>query len=335
MKGLPILFCAIILLGCADLLIEDDPGNDLEDNFEIFWKAFDRHYSFFDLKNVDWQAAYDTNIVAVRGFTHSDELFTLLTTLVLDLEDGHVNLYRGRGVERIAFDFTEGFPENSPDLAAGYLNNLQRPNNTIHYADITNTNVGYMRINSFGSNESDYEVIDQIVNEFQSKDGLIIDVRSNGGGSDTNSDRIASRFADTKRLYRRVRYRSGADHSSFTEWIDSFIEPEGPRFLQPVVILTNRGCFSTTESFIMSMKVLPNVSTIGGITGGGTGNPLFRELPIGWTFRLSSWQMVDADFNSFEGVGLSPDRMVEITETDIEQNRDSILEEAIALLEGN
>lgn len=322
-----------LLAACNSLFIEEDPGNSLEENFEVFWSEFDRHYSFFDIKELDWYAAYDTNIQRVRGFTSEDELFTLLVQLTLAFEDGHVDLYRSD--RRISHDFITGFPPNEPTGAANYLESVETPNPTIQYGDISDTNLGYIRIFSFGAPRNHYERIDDAIAAFSEKDGIVIDVRDNGGGSDTNADRIASRFMDQERTFRWVRYRNGAAHTDFSDWRKGTIEPAGTTYTKPVVILTNRRCFSSTESFILSMKVRPDVTTLGGVTGGGSGNPIFRELPNGWTFRLSSWQMVDANFNYIEEVGIAPDEEIFNPTTFANSGIDRILERAIALLESN
>lgn len=323
----------VALLSSCSLFIDEDPDNSFEENFEVYWQAFDRHYSFFDIKDLDWQAAYDTNIQRVRGFSTNDELFLLLRDLTLSFEDGHVNLYRDD--TRVAHDFQTGFPDNDPEGAMNYLTSVENPNNTLQYGEITDTNLGYIRIFTFGAANSHYERIDDAIAALADKDGIVIDVRNNGGGSDTNADRIASRFMDIERTYRWVRYRNGASHTDFSEWRKSTIKPEGTTYTKPIVILSNRQCFSTTESFILSMKVRPEVTVIGGITGGGSGNPIFREMPNGWTFRLSSWQMVDADFNYIEGVGIAPDEDVFIPSAFASAGIDTILERAIALLEDN
>lgn len=323
----------LLITACNSLFIEDDPSDSFEENFEVFWQTFDRHYSFFDIKALDWQAAYDTNIQRVRGFTTNEELFVLLRDLTLAFQDGHVNLYRSN--TRVAFDLQEGFPLNDPENAINYLDAIENPNSTLQYGNLTGTNLGYVRIFSFGAPNSHYERIDDAVAAFADKDGIVLDVRNNGGGSDTNADRIASRLMDAERTYRWVRYRNGSNHTDFNEWRKSTISPEGTTNTKPLVILTNRKCFSSTESFILSLRVRPEVTTVGGITGGGSGNPIFRELPNGWTFRLSSWQMVDADFNFIEGVGIAPDEEVFIPNAFASAGIDTILERAIALLEGN
>lgn len=324
---------AVLLSACNSLFIEEDPDNSYEENFEVFWQAFDRHYSFFDIKDLDWQAAYDTNIHRVPEFTTEDELFTLLSDLTLAFRDGHVNLYRLN--TRVAHDFQNGFSLNDPQHAASYLAVAENPNSTLQYGILNGTNLGYIRIFTFGAPNSHYERIDLAIAALQGTEAIILDVRNNGGGSDTNADRVATRFMDRERIYRWVRYRNGPKHTDFGEWRKSTIAPEGTTYTKPLVILTNRRCFSTTESFILSLKVRSDVMTLGGITGGGSGNPIFRELPNGWTFRLSSWQMVDAEFNYIEGVGIEPDEIIHIPDEEASAGRDAILERAITLLEGN
>lgn len=320
-------------MSCNSWFIEDDLPNTFEGNFQAFWEDMDRYYSYFDVRELDWQLAYDTNIQMVKGFTNTDELADLLSVLTLAFEDGHVNLYLPGN--RVAFDFQEGFPENDPENATRYLDQVRSPNNVFSYGSITNTNLGYIRITSFGTNTANYTVIDDAIASLASRDGIVLDVRGNSGGDDRNSDIIASRFADERRLYRRIRYRNGTEHNDFTDWIDDFIEPEGDPFLKPVVVLTNRGCYSSTESFLLSMEVMPHVMLVGGITGGGSGNPILRQLPNGWTFRMSNWQQVNADFEYSEGVGITPDVEVNISPEEAENGVDTILEAAIALLQGN
>ena len=330
MKNLGWSILLLLCCSCERLFMAEDPKNSLVENFDVFWQEFDRHYSFFEMKGIDWDSVYAEHRPKVDDFTNSTQLFSLLEEIILSLEDGHVNLYSSS--KWVGYDFREGYPENEPDVS-GYLENIESPNPTIYHGEIRNTELGYVRIVSFGRDGSHYYVINDITKRFSEKKGMIIDVRSNGGGSDLNSRVIAARFTDQKRLYKKFRYRNGPEHDDFTEWFDSYIEPYGNTFLKPVAILTNRGCYSTTEDFIQSMVVNPQVTTVGGITGGGSGNPLYRELMNGWYFRLSSWIVVTPAFESYEGVGIRPDIEVTITEEDVNNRRDAILERAVELLE--
>ena len=260
-------------------------------------------------------------------------LFSILRDIVLLLEDGHVNLY-AEG-QTVSFDFTQGQPTNQPTFAIRYLENTKTPNNSISFSRIKDYNLGYVRIFSFVGEASTFELIDEILKEFKEMDGIVVDVRSNQGGGDQNAKLIASRFADEKRLFRKVKFRNGPEHTDFTDWQDDHIGPSagGESFRKPVVVLTNKGTYSAAEGFILAMKIHPHIQTVGGVSGGGSGNPIIRELPNGWYFGLSHWIVSTPEEEIFEGIGIQPDHAVSITEADKVILRDALLEKAIELLD--
>jgi len=324
-------FVPLILLffaGCELALIGEEPDNTFSENFEVFWEEFDRNYSFFEIKKIDWDSVYHLYKPQVATAQSEEYLFYLFSQIALSLEDGHVNVVSPYGIS--SYDFAAEAPENNPNSAKGYISSTRRIGNSIEYSEVIQNNLGYILIKNFGSDVREYEQIEQILQDFVEKDGIIIDVRSNGGGTTTNSRAIASRFADKRRLYVKVKYRDGPGHGDFTRWYERHIEPEGPvQFSKPVVVLTNRRTYSSAEDFVLAMRLFPNVTILGDTTGGGSGNPILRELPNGWTFRLSSWVAADPDGNSFEGVGLVPDVLVSNTEEDDEKFLDRMFEEAV------
>lgn len=326
-----IFLLALLAIACDKALIRQEVENTPEANFEAFWQEFDRYYSYFELKAVDWQSVYDTYHPRARQAASPRELYDMLCEIVQLLKDGHVGLYAPFAT--CEYGFLESGLSNAPVHAGFYLSEIIEPNSTIFYGVIKAApSIGYFRIRTFGGDESEYFPIDNILEIFHDKEAIIVDVRSNGGGSDSNSELIASRFATESRRYRRIRYRNGPAHGDFTEWTEDFIAPAGPRqFTRPVFLLTNRGCFSSTEDFILAMAVFDHVQTVGDTTGGGSGNPVYRELPNGWAYRLSTWQMQTADGNSFEGRGLPPAHLAIISREDSLAQRDPILEKAIEL----
>ncbi len=324
-----LLISLVILMSCENAGFEADPDDTANVNFEIFWQEFDKHYSFFELKNIDWTEVYHTYNGKVDDFN----LFGVLEKIVLDLKDGHVNLYTDQ--KTVSYDFTNGHRSNEPTFAIRYIESTKTPNNSVSYSKIKNSNLGYIRIFSFEGETANFELIDDIISEFRDLDGIIIDVRSNNGGDDRNAKIIASRFADQKRAFRKFKYRNGPNHSDFTDWQEDFISPggSGSSFTKPVAILTNKSSFSATESFILAMQAMPHASTVGDVTGGGNGNPIIRELPNGWYFRLPHWIVSTSDDFIFEGIGLEPDHLIQITSEDMTILKDAILEKAIELLE--
>jgi carboxyl-terminal processing protease len=161
-----------------------------------------------------------------------------------------------------------------------------------------------------------------------------VDVRDNPGGTDDVAEPIAARFYDQPRIFRTVRYRNGPAHDDFTEPRDDELEPAGARrFAGPVALLTNRGTFSSGETLVVALRTLPNVVIVGDTTGGGAGNPIHRELPNGWRYRVPRWVVFTADGFNYEGIGLPPDVALGDTDAALAAGHDLILETAMAALE--
>jgi hypothetical protein len=331
-----LLLVVMIFSSCSDLFIESDPENNPENNFEIFWREFDRYYSFFMYKEIDWYAQYYKYRPQVTTSTTGEELFTILSSMVDILKDGHVNIYTPHGTYAYE-DWWRDYPINydSEIIKQNYLKNGYRiVGNDIFTYGILNEEIGYIHISSFGGLEDWNLKIDNILENYKNLKGLVIDVRNNGGGSTNYSDHLAPRFADQRRLYAYIQWRNGPNHDDFTEPTEDYVEPsEEWRFTRPVALLTNRLCFSTTEHFVLMMRVFPHVTVIGDVTGGGSGNPILRELPSGWVYRISRWISLTPEKEIYEGIGLEPDILVNISEEDSLIGKDTIMETAIQTLQ--
>jgi C-terminal processing protease CtpA/Prc len=205
------------------------------------------------------------------------------------------------------------------------------------------SSIGYINIWTFGGSGSALElyddryfVIDDILQQFKDTDGLIINVRGNHGGEGFNAEIVADRFADQKRLCMKYCKKDGPGKNDFSGWIDHYVEPKGGyQYLKPVVVLTSRETMSAAEYFVMAMKVLPHVTIVGDTTGGGFGDPMFRELPNGWTYRLSTEIAVTADGYVIEGKGIPPDIPVLTTAADSINGMDRIIEKGIEIIENS
>ena len=99
------------------------------------------------------------------------------------------------------------------------------------------------------------------------------------------------------------------------------------RWIKPVVLLTNRGCFSSANDFAFTMKALENVTLMGDTTGGGGGMPMSSELPNGWVVRFSSAPTYDSEMNDVE-FGVAPDIRLDMDDDDIKAGKDTYIERA-------
>lgn len=328
-----LLFFSLLLFSSCEKAFINNADNSPRGNFEAFWQEVDRIYPYFEAKGINWDEIYDQFSPQVTDNTNPEDLFNTLSDMAYLLQDGHVDVYSPYGTA--SFDFKEGHPLNEPTHALTYMDD-RISNSVLTFATVKDLDsIGYIQIRTFAGSISEFERIEEIINDFQDKKGIIIDVRSNGGGSDFNSLTIAGRFADKSRLYRLVTFRNGPEWDDFADWTHHYVDPMGSKqFHKPVVLLTNRSCFSACEGFTRMMKVFPNVTMVGDTTAGGSGSPLFRELPNGWEYRLSTWLVAEPEtFDVLEGKGIAPDIQINISKADSLAGIDTILEKAIELIE--
>lgn len=303
-------------------------------DFESLWTDFDSTYPFFPLKDVDWDSVRTATRPAVEAAETDRAFFDLLAEVLLALEDAHVRLtarfgtvtYRG-WFEPFPHNFDFGVVAGTHLVDGPHL----APDGTMRYGRLGGE-IGYVHIPSFGDGGHEADV-EAVLAALEGIRALVVDVRDNGGGSDLNSRRVAGRFADRARLFRRIRVRDGPEHDDYTEPEDDVLEPAGTRFDQPVALLTNRRVASAAEDFVLAMRVLPTVTVVGDTTGGASANPALRTLSNGWTYTVSRWLVTTPEDEVFEGVGLAPDHPVWISDEDRDRRRDTILESAVAVLE--
>jgi C-terminal processing protease CtpA/Prc len=322
-------FCALAFASCTDP-VEEYPNNP-RGNFEALWKIMDEQYCFFEYKAIDWDSIYREYSPRVKDTMSQDSLFALLNQMLQELKDGHVNLYTPFDVGRY-WKWFEDYPANfDADLLE---NNYLRPDYAIAGSfryKILNDSVGYVYYGSFANTVGDVN-LDYIIHKMKDCDGIIFDVRNNGGGTLTNVDKLVSRFIDEKTLVGYYQYKTGKKHSDFSEMKEKYIEPSGRlRCQKPVIVLTNRRCFSAANEFVSAMRYCPNVRILGDRTGGGGGLPLSSELPNGWSVRFSACPNFDADKQQVE-FGIDPDIPVSLSFVDAARGKDTLIEAARELL---
>ena len=166
-------------------------------------------------------------------------------------------------------------------------------------------------------------------------DGFIYDLRTNTGGAAQLSLEIAGRFVKKKTFVGYEVVKTGKGYNDVGSPKSLYIVPTdgGENWADiKTVVLTNRDVYSTANMFASFMTQVPNATLVGGITGGGGGQPCTYYLPNGWAITMSAQRMsLDVDKVHIER-GVEPDIYVTITEQDIANKVDSILEKALEVL---
>lgn len=324
------LHCSLFT-SCVDT---QEYENTPQGNFEALWKIIDEHYCFLDYKHqsygLDWQQVYNIYNVRARGDLSSYQLFEVLTGMLSELRDGHVNLYTSFDNGRY-WKWHEDYPANFSDtLQRRYLGTDYRLASGMQYR-ILDDNIGYLYVGSF-ANTIGESTLDEIIKYFAFCNGMIIDIRGNGGGNLTSAETLAARFCQEKTLTGYIQHKTGKGHNDFSEMEPQYMEPSSRfRWQKPVAVLTNREVFSAANDFVMIMKCFPQVKTVGDQTGGGSGLPFTSTLPNGWTVRFSACPTYDHNRQQVE-FGIAPDYEVSLTDDDFRQGLDTIIEFARKLL---
>lgn len=315
----------------AGCIREQEFDNTPQGNFEALWKIIDEQYCFLDYKQIDWDAIHDQYQPLITPNMSSDGLFEVLGNMLAELKDGHVNLYSASNTARY-WDWYLDYPRNYDEaLVEQYLGRDYRIASGLKYT-ILEDNIGYISYTSFSDGIGEGN-LDEALSYLAACNGLIIDVRNNGGGNLTYSTRLAARFTNERVLTGYILHKTGPGHSDFSEPEPIYVDPsDGVRWQKKAVVLTNRHSYSATNDFINAMRYMPQVTLLGDKSGGGSGLPFTSELPNGWTVRFSASPHLDADKQQIE-FGIDPDVKVDMTEEDKARGLDTLIEAARRLLQ--
>ncbi|MGM9760397.1 MAG: S41 family peptidase [Parabacteroides sp.] len=320
--------CLLMLPGCEK---GDEFTSEPRANFEALWRILDENYCFFSYKEIDWDEVHERYSQQVKDTMDQYVLFDLMADMLYELKDGHTNLVSSFDMSRY-WEWYENYPSNySETLEAKYLGKEYRIAGGMRYTVLLPDSIGYVAYRSFSSGVGEGN-LNQIFLSFKDCRGLILDIRENGGGSLTYSDRIATRFLKAKTLVGYMQHKTGKGHDDFSEPYPLYLEPsEYIKWWRPVVVLTNRHCYSAANDFVQKMRMAPYATILGDKTGGGSGFPFMSELPNGWMIRFSASPMLDVDKQHTE-FGIAPDIPVALSEADEEQGFDTLIERARQLI---
>lgn len=324
------LWLLIFISSCEDQFISPDPVSNNLNNFDFLWEDVQNRYSYFELKEIDWDDMRRTYRPLVKAQMSQQDFFDLMADMLYELKDGHVNLTSDFDRSR-NWDWFLGHPPNfnGTIVERNYLGRNFRITGPLRNQVIDS--VLYVYYPSFSNNISDSH-LDILMRRAAPLKGVIIDVRNNGGGSLNNARKLASCFTDKSVAYARERRKTGPDPDDFSDWQTLTVPvKKGIKFEGKVVVLSNRACYSATTFFAQMMKALPNVQIIGDQTGGGGGAPSSGELPNGWQYRLSVTQTVNLKGEHIE-IGVPVDIALNISPADAMKGEDTLIEAALNLL---
>lgn len=193
--------------------------------------------------------------------------------------------------------------------------------NRARVAELSEGRLGYIHIESMNeSSLAEYER--DLYAACEGKDGLIIDVRDNGGGWTT--DRLLASIMTERHAYTVPR---GADPNRTNSYPISrlFIA----RYNLPMNALCNENSFSNAEIFSHAFKTLGRGTLVGNTTAGGVISTGMTRLLDGTTVRLPFRGWFLPDGTDMENNGAVPDLLLPQLPSDEAAGNDAQLDAAV------
>lgn len=214
---------------------------------------------------------------------------------------------------------------------------LGPPNIPLIEARILDGNIAHVILNSLNNPQVVSEFRKIFEDTIQRADGLIIDIRNNGGGNSWNGYQILNYL--TNQPYLTSKWKSRSYCPTFRSWgkgLQWRVYPAEENrsdcpnpFTKPVALLTGPRTYSAAEDFCVAFRNAGRGKIIGEPTGGSTGNPLMIKLPGGGTGIICTKLDSFPDGSPFVGVGIQPDILVPASVEDIRSGVDRVLKVAV------
>lgn len=167
-------------------------------------------------------------------------------------------------------------------------------------------NIGYLSLLSFRADPLyGIETMKGALRFIQYTNALIIDLRSNGGGSQETATMLMGFFLDKKILAERFYNRYTKESTEYwTKPDSSFID----LWSKPIYILTSHKSFSAAEMFSYDMQVLKRAVIVGETTGGGAHGQFETDVTNGFMMQVPYWTSINPiTKKNWERVGVEPD----------------------------
>lgn len=213
-------------------------------------------------------------------------------------------------------------------------------------------NIGYIHLHTCVGNKVKeiHKIFYKNLPDLLKCKGLIIDVRGNRGGSDVAWEPIVFHLMTDKEFDIKGKWLSrkniaiykmyGERSASIRKYYEGTAmeeityppyknnTPDSLRLNQPVVILSGQCVASAAEDFLLVMKSCKRGIIVGEPSVGCVGEPMFVDLPGGYTLMLSAKKYINEEGAQPNDTGILPDIAVAMDYSAYLKGIDSQLERA-------
>lgn len=164
-------------------------------------------------------------------------------------------------------------------------------------------NIGYIAFNWFFDPALVMKHFNDAMKSFMKTNGVIIDIRGNGGGIGTMAIAMAGWLIEEQGKYLGTNVLRDCE-------LKEFIYPRAVTYDGHVAVLVNGSSASTAEIFAAGLKAIGRARIFGSRTAGQTLPAGIERLPNGDGFVYPRGNCVSPDGTELEGVGLTPEVVV-------------------------
>jgi hypothetical protein len=176
----------------------------------------------------------------------------------------------------------------------------------VEKVDHLSPNIGYLKVSGFPPAFLVAEKYAAAMDKLADTDGLIVDLRDNGGGGPQSVALLTSYFVDQRTRLNDIWDRDTGITTQ--QWTEDKLDGKRYGGKKPVVILAGSGTMSAGEEFTYTMQALKRATVIGERTWGGAhptrpfrlGDHFFAAIPSARTISPIT-------HSNWEGVGVVPD----------------------------
>ena len=224
---------------------------------------------------------------------------------------------RGEAGTAVKLTVARDGEEISFDLTREEINNVSAD---IEYRDST----AIVKITRFDTDTG--KIVQNFAKEFESKgiNKVIIDLRDNGGGYVSAAKDLVSLWVDSEKVLIQKSARL-ADETTFASHGQAILKD------MKTIILVNGSTASASEITAGALKDYGKATLIGEKTYGKGVVQTLLQLSGGSMLKVTTAHWYTPNGNTINGVGIEPDKVVEMTYEDINAGRDPQLDAALAL----
>jgi hypothetical protein len=299
-----LLFCSLRALGQTS----PDPltSEEISEVVDSISTILDREYVFPEIgKSIKDHLKESHANGKFNSIKDPQEFAQVLTNVVRSINDDK-HLRVSFNPEMIAQWNNAVSEEDSLAIEAQQRRRGQLNNYGFSEVKILDGNIGYLNLTGFyGVNEEAGHTAEAAMNFLSNADALIIDLRTNGGGSPSMIQLITSYLFDSEPVHLNNFYYRPQDEVTQT-WTLPYV-PGKRRPDIDVYVLTSSGTFSAAEEFSYNLRNLERATLIGETTGGGAHPGGTRIATERYTVWVPSGRAINPiSKTNWEGTGVKP-----------------------------